>query len=393
MSSLRQSLSIFLPLITGVGLLFGLPNIEELIKFERLAFLYPEKFEKEHLFADCSEANEFKITILDFSPDPEANLNIESYLLDKEALEIMGPEGGSPIEWAQFLAQTRLDDDRLTVIPSSLSWDDATELAILALQEQVDASPALVIGIQGEFINSEASIPDYLQASVIPLEIPDTIELPEIDHVQRPPSIASDSFGISEVRGLKLESAGEDKLIPILVQWGDKILPTLPLASLLKSQHLSPGDLILEDGGYLRLGEDGIILKLDNEGRVAFPVVEAHQHSASKLQIYPKQAETCKIISPSNAPKSTPNLQTQIQQAHSQKYRERTTYQRWPLPFELGLTLALVLLLQIRKFWIAPLILITVIGGSTMVGQWMLISPLILATITFFFCPRDNADR
>jgi hypothetical protein len=365
MSSLRQSLSIFLPLITGVGLLFCLPNIEELIKFERLAFLYPEKFEKEHLFADCSEADEFKITILDFSPDPEANLNIESYLLDKEALEIMGPEGGSPIEWAQFLAQTRLDDDRLTAIPSSLSWDDATELAILALQEQVDASPALVIGIQGEFINSEASIPDYLQASVIPLEIPDTIKLPEIDHVQRPPSIASDSFGISELRGLKIEDAGEQKLIPMLVRWDEQILPTLPLAGLLKCHRLPPAQLILEDGGYLRFGEAGIILKLDQKGRVALPMAESAPQSASKIQIYPEQAETFKIISSQDSPKAARSLKSQIQQALSQKPKATKTYQRWPIPLELGLLLVSVLLLHLRKFWITPIILVGMLGGSS----------------------------
>ncbi|MEN8679041.1 MAG: hypothetical protein ABF391_03225 [Akkermansiaceae bacterium] len=390
MPPLRPFLSVILPLSMGVGLLLGLPHLAPLVRFEHFSFLFPERFQNDRYFADRGGLNELKITVLDFSADPDAKLNLESYLLDEEALDIMGPEGGKPIEWAQFLAQTRLDDDRLTVITSSLSWDDATEIALLALQEQVDSTPSLVIGIQGEFINSEATLPDYLKDSVLPLKIPDSFDLPEIDHIQRPPSINSSSFGISEIRGLKLEPAGELKLIPMLVRWGDQTLPTLPLASLLKSHRLSPTDLILDEEGYLRLGREGSILKLDHEGRTALPMTESPQQSASKLQIYPKQAEIYKIISPQDAPKATRSLKSQIQQALSQKPRQKTTYQRWPLPFELGLLLTSILLLHLRKFWVAPLILVAAIGGSVLADQWVLLSPLALVIIAFQCFPPSR---
>ncbi len=390
MSSLRSYLSVLLPLVLGVSVLLALPHLAPLLRFEHFSFLFPERFQNDHLFADQGTPGDLKITIFDFSSDPEAQLNIESYLLDDEALDIMGTEGGNPIEWAQFLAQTRLKDDRLTVITSSLSWDDATELAILALQEQVDNTPALVIGLRGEFINSEAEFPSYLQGSVVPLAIPDDFDLPEIDHIQRQPSIKSNSFGISELRGLKIEDAGEQKLIPMLVRWDDQILPTLPLASLLKSHRLPPPELILEDGGYLRFGEAGIILKLDQKGRVALPMAESAPQSASKIQIYPEQAETFKIISSQDSPKAARSLKSQIQQALSQKPKATKTYQRWPIPLELGLLLVSVLLLHLRKFWITPIILVGMLGGSVLAGQWMLLSPLLLVILAFHFCPSGK---
>jgi hypothetical protein len=393
MPSLRPSLSFLLPLIAGGGLLTKLPEIIPLVHFELASFLFPERFQKDHCFVDQSESNKFKLTSLDFTPDPEANLNIKSYKLDKESLDIMGADGGSTIEWAQFLAQTRLDDDRLTVITSSLSWDDATELAILALQGQVDNTPSLVIGLQAEFINSEAPLPEYLKLSVIPLETPDGFDLPKIDHIRRPPSINSNSFGISEIRGLKLESAEDQTLIPMLVRWDSHILPTLPLASILKSHRLTSADLILEEGGYLRLGAQGIILKLDQKGQAALPTTGREQQSASILQIYPEQAETYKIISPSSAPKSTHSLEAQIKQALSQKPVQKRTYKRWPLPFEVGLLLAFVLLLHLRKTWIEPFMLICMIGGSVLAGKWMLLSPLVLMIITFHFCPRSASPH
>ncbi|MDB4341154.1 hypothetical protein OAA12_03350 [Akkermansiaceae bacterium] len=395
MPSLRPSLSFLLPLIVGGGLLTKLPEIAPLVRIELSSFLFPERFQKDYSFVDRSESKKFQLTCLDFTPDPEANLNIKSYLLDKESLDIMGSDGGSSIEWAQFLAQTRLDDDRLTVITSSLSWDDASELAILALQGQVDETPSLVIGLQAEFINSEAPLPEYLKPSIIPLKIPAGFDLPKIDHIRRPSSINSSSFGISEIRGLKLESDGDQKLVPMLVRWDNQILPTLTLASILKSQRLKSGDLILEKDGYLRLGSESVILKLDQKGRAALPSNEQEQEqkSASTLQIYPEQAETYKIITPSSAPKSTYGLEGQIRQALSQKAVHKLTYKRWSLPFELALLLTLVSLLHIRRIWSEPFILICVIGGSVLAGKWMLLSPLVLIIITFHLCPRGSSPR
>ena len=393
MPSLRPSLSFLLPLIAGGGLLTKLPEIAPLVRIELSSFLFPERFQKDYSFVDRSESKKFQLTCLDFTPDPEANLNIKSYLLDKESLDIMGSDGGSSIEWAQFLAQTRLDDDRLTVITSSLSWDDASELAILALQGQVDETPSLVIGLQAEFINSEAPLPEYLKPSIIPLKIPAGFDLPKIDHIRRPSSINSSSFGISEIRGLKLESDGDQKLVPMLVSWDNQILPTLTLASILKSRRLKSGDLILEKDGYLRLGSESVILKLDQKGRAALPSNEQEQKSASILQIYPEQAETYKIITPSSAPKSTYGLEGQIRQALSQKAVHKLTYKRWSLPFELALLLTLVSLLHIRRIWIEPFILICVIGGSVLAGKWMLLSPLVMIIITFHLCPRGSSPR
>ena len=393
MPSLRPPLSFLLPLIAGGGLLTKLPEIAALARIELSSFLFPERFQKDYSFVDRSESKKFQLTCLDFTPDAEANLNIKSYLLDKESLDIMGSDGGSSIEWAQFLAQTRLDDDRLTVITSSLSWGDASELAILALQEQVDETPSLVIGLQAEFINSEAPLPEYLKPSIIPLKIPAGFDLPKIDHIRRPSSINSSSFGISEIRGLKLESDGDQKLVPMLVRWDNQILPTLTLASILKSQRLKSGDLILEKDGYLRLGTESVILKLDQKGRAALPSNEQEQKSASILQIYPEQAETYKIITPSSAPKSTYGLEGQIRQALSQKAVHKLTYKRWSLPFELALLLTLVSLLHIRRIWSEPFILICVIGGSVLAGKWMLLSPLVLIIITFHLCPRGSSPR
>ncbi|MDB4422768.1 hypothetical protein N9294_02275, partial [bacterium] len=90
MPPLRPILPVILPLSMGVGLLLGLPHLAPLVRFEHFSFLFPERFQNDHYFADRGDLNELKITVLDFSADPDAKLNLESYLLDEEALDIMG---------------------------------------------------------------------------------------------------------------------------------------------------------------------------------------------------------------------------------------------------------------------------------------------------------------
>ena len=165
------------------------------------------------------------------------------------------------------------------------------------------------------------------------------------------------------------------------------------LASLLKSQRLNSADLILEKDGYLRLGSEGVILKLDSKGQAVLPSNEPDQKSASILQIYPEQAETYKIITPSSTPKSTYSLEDHIRQALSQKAVHKRTYKRWPVSFELTLLLIFVSLLHLRRIWSEPFILICVTGASVLAGKWMLLSPLILVIITFHLCPRRTSPR
>jgi hypothetical protein len=117
MPSLRPPLSFLLPLIAGGGLLTKLPEIAALARIELSSFLFPERFQKDYSFVDRSESKKFQLTCLDFTPDPEANLNIKSYLLDQESLDIMGPDGAAPSNGHNFSLK---HDLMMIVLPSSL---------------------------------------------------------------------------------------------------------------------------------------------------------------------------------------------------------------------------------------------------------------------------------
>ena len=385
MELLRPRLSFLIPILIGIALLLGLPELKHLVRFEHSTFLYPERFQDAQVLSHHGELGEFQITLIDFSEDKSHPLNIGTFEIDEETQDIMGPDGGSPIEWAQFLNQTRMEDDRLIVITSSLSWNDVEELPLLALQNQISSTPNLVIGLRAELLNSEVPLVEYLKGSVIPSDSFAPLDLPEIDHISFQPSINAPLFGISEVRGLKIEKEGEIHRIPMLVRWGEHILPTLPLASLLTIHGLSPSELALGPDGHLRLGNDGTILKLDSEGFTTLLSSEEDLQSASKLQIYPEQSERCKVIVLPNSPPIARQLTAQLQHAFSQSPRSLKSYQRFHLSIEIALLILIGLILESRRFWIYLPSIAALVAGVNLSGHWLLLSPILALTLAHLF--------
>ncbi|MFT6863187.1 MAG: hypothetical protein ACJAVK_001748 [Akkermansiaceae bacterium] len=397
MKILRSGISLLFPLLVGIALLLALTNLPSLVRFEHLAFLYPGRFHDDLILSERVDLNEFKITLIDFSENKDPPLNIGTYEIDQETTEIMGPTGSRPIEWAQFLNQTRLEDDRLTVITSSLSWNDAAELPLLALQEQISSTPNLVIGLRGELLNSEAPLVEYLRSSVIPADSFSSLDLPEIDHISFQPSVEAPLFGISDVRGLKIEKEGDFHEVPMLVRWGDQLLPTLPLACLLTTHGMKPSELKLAPTGHLRFGETGIILKLDSRGFTPLRSTEAPLQSASKLQVYPEQSETYKVIVLPDAPPAATRLTAQLQQALSQLPRPLKTYQRFHLTIEIAFLIVMALFLETRRVWISLPGFAALLGGSLMTGYWILLTPLVALILAQLvvrkLTPQPRASR
>lgn len=384
-------------LMGAIGLLLSLPRLPRLVGFEHLAFFGPERFDQDRFLLEIDDPINFEIKALRFQPEESRPANIGTYLVDDETREIMGPNEGGPLEWAQFLRQTRLPDDRLTVITNSLSWPTANELALRVLQEQIDQTPSLVIGLQAELANSPSLPPSELEDCVLPLDLPQDFTLPEIDQLTAPPSIDAPLFGISEVRGLKIEKNGNHRRIPLLIQWGESILPSLQLASLLMASDLGPGDLILEQERYLRLGPDGPVLPIDRSGFTKLESGQVVEQSASSLQIYPDQAETIKVIRTDDSPRQTMGLASQLSDALSKKPVMAATYRRWPVVVEIILLTILAPALLTRFGWVFILLIPAILVPSLLLSRWIMLTPLILLAISrlilrrFFMRSRGQA--
>lgn len=374
MFSPRLRFRLLVPILVGVGLLFAVPHLAPLVDLEHRAFYPPERFQPESHYLESEPREDFNLKVHEFGQPPHHPANIGTYRIDEETLDIMGTDKGDPVEWAQLLRQTRLPDDRLIVVTSSLSWPDALEIPLRALQDQIDQTPCLVVGLRGELLNTASPLPPELASSVIP-SVPDSLTLPEIDHLTVPPSITARLFGISEVRGLKIEKRDQLQRLPMLIRWGEHVLPSLQLASLLTMHRLGPADLIIDPAGYLRLGSDGIIIPVDSSGFAFLPSDETPPQSASLLQIYPTRAETTKIIEPDQPPIPARALASQLRALIGPTPEVVKTYRRWSTPIELALLVLPAFLLAGRRWWLYLPVVAVVAATSLAFSGWFLITP------------------
>jgi len=382
MSPLRRKLPIILPLLLGGALLclLTLWKSSPLVSLEHRLFFFPERFEPESIFSDHGEKAHFKVELLDFKGEKESH-SLGSYLLDKETRDIISH---TPENWAYLLSSISQSHEGILVIESPLSWTDASELSIQTLDRQIAQKSGIVIGLAAEFNNTGASLPPFLESSVIPADIPDFLDLPQIDFLTHPPSLKAPLFGISNIQGQIIESTAEDIKVPMLVQWGQSILPSTHLAALLRAQQLHPQDLIIDPAGYLRFGQKGSILSIDPQGRSLFPNQGNSSSSAAQILISPDETRSSKILLHPDSPKHLTLLETHLSEALSQKPKLIKTYQRWPLPLEISALIILTLLLQLRRLWLSFLSVAALFTLSVSLGHWFLLSPVILLLITFF---------
>lgn len=393
MFSPRLRFRLLVPILVGAGLLFVLPQLPPLVALEHRAFNPPERFHPESRYLESGPHEDFVLKVHEFGLPPDHPANIGTYRIDQETLDIMGADQGDPLEWAQLLRQTRLPDDRLIVVTSSLSWPDALEIPLRALQAQIEQTPCLVVGLRGELLNTASPLPPELASSVIPF-VPESLTLPEIDHLPAPPSVTARLFGISEVRGLKIEKEGQHQRLPMLVRWGKHVLPSLQLASLLTLNGLSPDDLIVDPAGYLRLGRDGLIIPTDSFGFAFLPCEETPPRSASQLQIYPTRGETTKIIEPEPPPIPARALASQLQALNGKPPELVKTYQRWPPLIELTFLVLPAFLLAGRRRWLYLPAILVITAASLVFSRWYLLAPPLALLVLHLILQRlPRGDR
>ena len=387
MRFLRSTLFFILPLLSGIAALFALPFLGPLVQFEHSFFVYPERFQADTIFSDARNPESFIITAAKFESSYEPS-SIASYLVDEETRDILGSQDLTPTQWAYFLNHISKGEKGLIVIASPLSWPNAEEIPLRTLEHEVSQTQNLVIGLKAEFNEDKSPLPAHLESSVITREINTPLKLPEIDKIVPVPSINAPLFGISSIRGPLSEKWLEEGKVPMLVRWGKNILPTTHLASLIAAHQLKPSQVIIEPSGYLRLGESGSIIKINDEGMAIFPKGKQAAQSASFILTTPDQTASSKILLSPDSSEFDQLLSSHIPHALSQKPTSFKTYRRWSIFIEIAFLIALTLLLQTRKSWFFLLGIIVLINISVTLSHWFLLLPVLTLALTFALLPK-----
>lgn len=378
MRFLRLKLPVIIPLLAGIATLFTLPLIKPFVQFEQSFFAYPERFQEDRFFSHFHRSNHFVLESVNFEGSEEPR-SIAGYLIDDESRDILGGDELGPSQWAYLLNHISKGEEGLIVVSHALSWSEAEEIPLRALEYEVNNTPNLVIGLAAEFNNNEGPLPPYLENSVITNSSGGTFKIPEIDHIPLPPSINAPLFGISSIKGSGFpgNSGSETTKVPMLVRWGKHILPTTHLASLIAAHQLKPSQVIIEPSGYLRLGKSGSIVRINSEGIASFSSASPSVQSASLILTKPDQTSSSKTLLSPDSPEFDQLLASHVPEALAQQPKSHKLYRRWNILIEIALLIGLTLLLQLPRKWpfIAGALLL--VAGSIAFSHWFLILPIL----------------
>jgi len=378
MNSLRQTLQLFLPVSVGIGLLAIIPQTPQLVEFEHQLFWTPNLHQKTPTFAQKEEKSRFEVTILEQTQTKEL-AEISSFEIDSSTEEILGASPLQPTNWAYFFSQLDPEKSELLVITSSLSWEEADEIPLLTLQHELSRFPRSILGLSAENSGEKRPLPPYLTSSVIGQYTGYPPNLPEIDTITDPPSVQPTHFGISTIRAIKSHSP----FTPLLVRWGDQVLPTVELAALLAKFQINASELVIDPEGYLRLNHSGAIyLKIDDQGRTP-QSWQQKMASASQLLTEKERTNSNFFFISKDAPERFKSIAGNFRELARYQQRQHSKIERWPLHLEASILIVIVLSFFTRSLWPAFLLTSSTLVISFILSKWILVTPLIALLICY----------
>jgi hypothetical protein len=354
---------------------FELPNLKRLIELEHALFWFPKKDDS---LVERKALKDFQICVFDISPDISKKKAIRTFTTSDDS---------SVTDWLFALNAVRTHGVDHATVSTLLSWEDSEELELRALDHEIASFPTSTLGITLRLASTPQPFPDYLTASVLP---PGNIEtesllVPEVNAVTSAPSATGKLYGFRLLENSQPQIASDTISLPILARWGDRILPSLELASLIVNTGHTLADVSLSKNRQLRIGTTGPVLPLGEDGTIEIPRrAEPGETTPMEALIDPeKKPSPAKVVFISqNDPVHLRQLDFSLSHLGSRLPRAPTTFQRLPHWIEISSLILLALLLQAKKSFallfipLAPIL-------ATAEQKWWVLTPAIGIVATF----------
>ena len=354
---------------------FKLPHLKPLIELEHALFWFPQKNDT---LVESEPLKEFQVRVFDISHDNS----------EKKAIRALSTSDDSSVtDWLFALNAVRTHGADHATVSTLLSWEDSVELELRALDHEIASFPSSALGITLRLDSTPQPFPDYLKVSVLPSgNIETDISLiPEVNAVTSDPSATGKLYGFRLLENSQPQIENDTISLPILARWGDRILPSLELASLIANTGHAPADVSLSKNGQLRIGTTGPVLPLREDGTIEIPRrAELGETTPMEALIDPeKQPSPSKVVFISqNDPVHLRQLDFSLSHLGSRLPRAPISFHRLPCWIEISILILLALVLQTKK----PLALLFVPLApilATTAQQWWVLTPAISLVATF----------
>ena len=376
-----------IPVLAGLLVAWGILHLPFLVKLEHSAFVYPERLSPEtYLAFHDRDTEQFVVTIYDIRSKYTPEANLTSYAIDSETANILGSPDLSPANWTFLINSIREAGTKHLVITQSLSWENADELALRAIQHELSQLDSFVAGINLQRGPISQEFPSYLEGSVIPSPEGATLDkIPAINQIGSHPSIEAPIYGFTQLENIQPDEESGTIKLPLLARWNDKLLPSLELASLMARSETPPEQVLHHPGKSLTLmGQSLIIIPIDETGRTSIPLKQLKPLSSAKILESPDETPPIVALVSENSSIQHQQLPFSIQYLHSLRQQKFSPlYFRLPFWKETAFLAIFVLILHRRKWWLTVAAALAYFIFPFSTGEWLLFSPPLTAAFAF----------
>jgi len=386
---LSSPLSTFcLPVLAGLLMAWGIVYLPFLIKLEHAAFIYPEKISTDQthnsLRYSPGDLKDFTIEATQLASKYNPGSGQNSYLLDEETTDLLGASSLTAANWT-FIVNSLVEKGvKHLFISQELSWENPDELTLRALEYELSQLDSFAVGINLQQGAIAQELPPFLEGSIIPSSNQSLVDLPEVNQINLHPSVSAQIYGFNQLDQAAYDEDEHYSYIPLLAHWGNHLLPSLELASILTRNKIAPANVIFRHGLFLQLGENGLIIPIDKHGRTKIPrKPESKSPSASSLLVPTKHTFSLVSLASPEAPFHLKQLPYSHYHLANLVKESTNRYARLPLWKETAFLIIFVLILHRRKWWLTAAAALAYFAFPFTSGEWLLFSPPITAALAF----------
>jgi hypothetical protein len=177
----------------------------------------------------------------------------------------------TPVDFSVILKNLRRLGRESVAIGMPLSWAEPDMISLIALDQQLDAFPAVVTSAPLSRSPITSPLPPAFRRASIPLSQVkgDTTGLPIVNRVSIPDVVLGNATSLAGFT--ILESEPESDQPYLLARWDERVVLSFQLLAVIDHYQLPPQSVEIRLGKYISLGMNGPFIPIDEYGRLSFP--------------------------------------------------------------------------------------------------------------------------
>ena len=242
-------------------------------------------FPPNYCVTDYDQASK-TINVRTLGSHPENSRTFQDIAITDDPDHIFESAPPSPLDYAVILQKIYEQGYRSVIVTTRMTWDlddraadnssdelNSSKLSAQALSYKLAQFDRSVIGLPVTRGATAQKLPATLQRSLISFDQVSGNKklIPKVNQVTLPTTI--DGGDHTHAGFHRIESTPKsDTAIPLLAQWENEgLIPSLELLAIMSAHDISPSDLSIQCGKFIRLGNAGPVIPIDGYGQTATP--------------------------------------------------------------------------------------------------------------------------